>query len=458
MPHVRGPNLALRTRMAEAGWNGPALAAALQKVARESGFSVGYDRTTVAHWLSGTQPRHPGPQLLEEAFARRLGRPVSRAELGLRPAGPATGEDAETEPADALAGLRRLHARPHFGEASDETFHPPLFRIRLLPAPRTSPPSAPSAPPVPAVPPVAAAPPVAAVPPTRLAPVLRRSGPERVGARQVEAVREMTAFGARHYDGYGGAIARSPLLGYLRDHVLPWLTSSAGDLRHRELLVAASQLVRLVGRTYTDDNRHGEAQRHYRFAYRLAAEAQDGQAQAMALRDQSTQAGALGHQAYASRLAEAAAEHLPPDAAPGVRAFVLAQQAVAAARLRQSEEALRVLDAAQQWASRSAAEGGPHRYPEPALLYQAAQVHRSLRATELSLSYLRASLRARPAGEHRTIGVSLLQLAHLELDAGNIHQARRAYTSFRERHDVLRSPATALQLSRLEGRFARLGG
>ncbi|MFD7642101.1 hypothetical protein ACFV4P_15735 [Kitasatospora sp. NPDC059795] len=453
MPHVRGPNLALRACMSEAGWNGPALAAALQKVARESGFSVGYDRTTVAHWLSGTLPRHPGPQLLEEAFARRLGRPVSRAELGLPPAETATGEEADPEPADALAALRRLHARPHSGDSPDETFQPPLFRIRLLPAPRTSPPASPSA-----SPPASPASPAPTVPPTRFAPVLRRSGPERVGARQIEAVREMTAFGSRHYDGYGGAIARSPLLGYLRDHVLPWLTSPSGDLRHRELLVAASQLVRLVGRTYTDDNRHGEAQRHYRFAYRLAAEAQDGQAQAMALRDQSTQAGALGHQAYASRLADAAAAHLPSDAAPGVRAFVLAQQAVAAARLRQSDEALRHLEAAQQWASRSAAEGGPHRYPEPALLYQAAQVHRSLRATELSLSYLRASLRARPAGEHRTIGVSLLQLAHLELDAGNIHQARRAYTSFRERQDALRSPATSLQLSRLEGRFARLGG
>ncbi|WP_282203133.1 hypothetical protein [Kitasatospora fiedleri] len=178
----------------------------------------------------------------------------------------------------------------------------------------------------------------------------------------------------------------------------------------------------------------------------------------MALRDQSTQAGALGHQAYAARLADAAAEHLPPDAAPGVRAFVLAQRAVAAARLRQAAEALRHLEGAQQWAGRATAEGGPHRYPEPALLYQAAQVHRSLRSTDLSLSYLRASLRARPAGEHRTIGVSLLQLAHLELDAGNIHQARRAYTSFRERQDALRSPATTLQLSRLENRFARLGG
>lgn len=289
-------------------------------------------------------------------------------------------------------------------------------------------------------------------------PSMDRAGAERVGARQVEAVREMTAFAARHYDAYGGAIARGLLLGYLRDQVLPWLRSPAADLRHRELLSAASQLVRLVGRTYTDDNRHGEAQRHYRLAYRMAAEAQDGQAESMALRDQSTQAGALGHQAYASRLADAAAEHLPGAAAPGVRAFVLAQQAVAAARLRQAGEAMRRLDGAQQWAGRAASEGGPHRYPEPALLYQTAQVHQALRATESALSYLRASLRARPQGEHRTIGVSLLQLAHLELDAGNIHQARRAHATFRERHEALRSPATSLQLARLEGRFARLGG
>ncbi|WP_285732102.1 hypothetical protein [Kitasatospora phosalacinea] len=429
--------------MAEAGWNGPALAAALQKVARESGFSVGYDRTTVAHWLSGTQPRPPGPQLLEEAFARRLGRPVSRSELGLQSGDPVPAEGSEQESADALTGLRRLHSWPNSGEPQDETFQPPLFQIRVVPSPR------PAARPGPAG---------ESAPRPPLIPSVRRSGPERIGARQVEAVREMTAFGARHYDGYGGAIARGLLLGYLRDQVLPWAKSPAGGRWHAELLVAASQLVRLVGRTYTDDNRHGEAQRHYRLAYQLAAEAQDGPAQAMALRDQSTQAGALGHQAYAARLADAAAEHLPPDAAPGVRAFVLAQQAVAAARLRQSAQALKHLEAAQHWAARATAEGGPHRYPEPALLYQAAQVHRSLRATELSLSYLRASLRARPPGEHRTIGVSLLQLAHLELDAGNIHQARRAYASFRERQDALRSPATTLQLSRLEGRFARLGG
>ncbi|BAJ31769.1 MULTISPECIES: hypothetical protein [Kitasatospora] len=443
MTRTRGPNTALRGCMAEAGWNGPALAAALQKVARESGFSVGYDRTTVAHWLSGTQPRPPGPQLLQEAFARRLARPVSRGELGLNPADQELAEAPEQETADALTGLRRLHAWPHANEPQDETFQPPLFQIRMLPAPR---------------PPLRSGPGADSALRAPVAPTARRSGPERVGARHAEAVREMTAFGARHYDGYGGAVARSLLLGYLRDHVLPWAKSPANDQRHRELLVAASQLVRLVGRTYTDDNRHGEAQRHYRLAYQLATEAQDGPAQAMALRDQSTQAGALGHHAYAARLADGAAEHLPPDAAPGVRAFVLAQQAVAAARLRQAAEALKHLEAAQHWAGRSAVEGGPHRYPEPALLYQAAQVHRSLRATELSLSYLRASLRARPAGEHRTIGVSLLQLAHLELDSGNIHQARRAYTSFRERQDALRSPATTLQLTRLEGRFARLGG
>ncbi|MFJ1751818.1 hypothetical protein [Kitasatospora sp. NPDC088134] len=440
MPHVRGPNVALRACMADAGWNGPALASALQKVARESGFSVGYDRTTVAHWLSGTQPRPPGPQLLEEAFARRLGRPVSRSELGLLPVDPGPPEEPAPESADALAELGRLHARPGPPRPEEEGCRPPLFRIRVLPAPR---------PPVPGP-----ALPRPAAPHARTA----AAGGQRVGARQVEAVRETTAFGARHYDGYGGAVARSLLLGYLRDQVLPWLKSSASGPRHDELLSAAAQLVRLVGRTYTDDNRHGEAQRHYRFAYRLAAEAQDGPGQAMALRDQSTQAGALGHQAYAARLADAAAAHLPADAAPGVRAFVQAQQAVAAARLRQAAAALRHLEGAQHWAGRAAADGGPQQYPEPALLYQAAQVHRSLRSTELSLSYLRASLRARPPEEHRTIGVSLLQLAHLELDAGNIHQARRAYASFRERQDALRSPATALRLSRLEGRFARLGG
>ncbi|MFB7591284.1 hypothetical protein [Streptomyces sp. NPDC056169] len=428
MGRSRRPNLALRRMMGQAGWNGPALAAALRGIAGESGLSVGYDRTTVAHWLTGTQPRPPGPQLLEAAFSRRLGRAVLPHELGLPAGDGADAEDREAlddgSPYDAVA-LLHLETLPY--TKGEESIPPRLYELGRLPGH----PSGPAPTPLP-------------------------GRTERVGSRHIEAVDAVTRYGAQHYDAFGGAAARSLLTVYLRHQVMPWLRQPSTNEHHRALLSATSQLLRLVGRTHTDDNAHGHAQHHYRLAYLLATEASDSTAQAMALRDQSTQAGALGHHRYAAQLAEAATLCLPASAGPAVRAFALAQQAVSTARLNDATKARRELDGAQEQFALAAAEDRPDRYPEPALLYQSAQVHRVLGRPELALSHLRASLRARPVTEHRTIGVSLLQPAHLELDTGNVHAARHAYARYVERHHTNGSPATAVELARLRGRLSPL--
>ncbi|MFD7733960.1 hypothetical protein ACFV6F_26725 [Kitasatospora phosalacinea] len=447
MEHARGPNQFLRRHMAEAGWNGPALAAALLRVAGESGLRVRYDRTTVAHWLAGTQPRPPGPGLLTEAFTRRLGRPVAAAELGL---GPGPGREPGDEAPDSsdsgpgpVQDLLRIHRHPGTA-APAKAARPVLYRFHALPVPRPSHlpaprPSAPHPPHPGAV--------VTGSPPT---------GSGRIGPRHVQAVRELTAFGARHYDAHGGAPARSVLAAGLRDQALPWLKGSSGDRTHTELLTATAQLVRVVGWTYADDRQQGEAQRHHRLAYQLADEADDPIGRAMALRDQSALAGTLRHSHYAAELAAAALAHLPATAPPGVRAFVLAQHAVATARDDRTTPALRFLDQAQYLTARGHTDGGPAHYPEAALLYQAAQVHRALRDTQSALSALRASLRLRPPGEHRTIGLSLLELAHLELDTNDVHRARRTHAAYR---DLPPGPASGLahtRLVHLEARLARL--
>ncbi|MCX5389198.1 hypothetical protein [Streptomyces sp. NBC_00094] len=451
MARSRRPNLALRRTMGQAGWNGPALATALREIARESGLSVSYDRTTVAHWLAGTQPRPPGPQLLEAAFSRRLGRAVLPHEIGLPAGGRADAEDRDPlENGSPLDALALLHDEILRSEKGAETIQHRMYALGWLPDRRNRPaPTAPGSDASPTVPP---------------APVTGRGAgratpgrTERVGSRHIEAVNALSRYAAQHYDAFGGAAARSLLTACLRDQIMPWLRQPSTNGHHRALLSATSQLLRLLGRTHTDDNAHGHAQRHYRLAYLLAAEASDPIAQAMGLRDQSTQAGALGHHRYAAQLSEAATLCLPASAGPAVRAFALAQQAVSTARLNHAAKARRELDEAQEQFILAATEGGPDRYPEPALLYQSAQVHRVLGAPELALSHLRASLRARPVTEHRTIGVSLLQLAQLELDSGNIHAARLAYEKYLDRHHTNGSPATAVELARLRGRLSRLG-
>lgn len=412
--------------MAEAGWNGPALAAALRRIASESGVRVRYDRTTVAHWLTGTQPRPPGPRLLVEAFTRRLGRPVSAAELGLEVephrGPPGEGADGPGPVEDLLRVHRHSGAADPAGPA-----HPVLYQVRALPRPRRS--------------------------------RFGDGGPGpcsgRIGPRHVQALRELTAFGSRHYDAHGGAPARSVLAAALRDQALPWLKSSGSGRTHTELLAATAHLVRTLGWTYVDGQLPGEAQRHHRLAYQLADEADDPIGRAMALRDQSTLAGMLRHSRYAADLATAALAHLPGTAPPGVRAFVLAQHAVATARDGRPVPALRSLEQAQHLAARARTADDPAHYPEAALFYQAAQVHRALRDTDPALSALRASVRLRPDGEHRTLGLSLLELAHLELDTGDVHRARRTHAAYR---DLPVGPPSGLAHARLVRLEARLAG
>ncbi|MFD7730561.1 hypothetical protein ACFV6F_09285 [Kitasatospora phosalacinea] len=425
MEHVREPNPALRRHMAEAGWNGPALAAALLRVAVESGVQVRYDRTTVAHWLAGTQPRPPGPGLLVEAFTRRLGRPVSEDELGIG-AQQRKGADGEAVSApDPVRDLLRLH--PLSGAVDPgRAAHPVLYQVRALPGPR---------------------------PPRSDGPGADRPG--RIGPRHVRAVRELTAFGIRYYDAYGGAPARSVLAAGLREQALPWLRRSGNGRTHTELLVTTAQLVRVLGRTYADDRLPGEAQRHHQLAYQLADEADDPIGRAMALRDQSTLAGTLHNSRYAGALAAAALAALPADAPPGVRAFVLAQYAVAAAQEAGPVPALRSLEEARRLAARLQAENDPTGYPEPALLYQVAQVHRALHDPRAALRALRASLRIRPTGEYRTIGLSLLEVAHLELDTGDVHRARATRAAYL---DLPQGPASGLAHARLIRLEARLTG
>ncbi|MFE0423277.1 hypothetical protein [Streptomyces sp. NPDC058953] len=69
--------------LVEADWKGAELSRAVVALGVAQGLRLGYDRTSVAHWLSGSRPRPPVPELVAAALTRRLGRAVSAEETGL---------------------------------------------------------------------------------------------------------------------------------------------------------------------------------------------------------------------------------------------------------------------------------------------------------------------------------------------------------------------------------------
>ncbi|MGH3312942.1 MAG: helix-turn-helix domain-containing protein, partial [Streptomyces sp.] len=77
------PNAPLRLLLAETEWTQEAFARAIGRAAAEAGVRLGYDRTSVAHWLRGARPSPRVQGFIAEALSRRLGRPVTVTQLGM---------------------------------------------------------------------------------------------------------------------------------------------------------------------------------------------------------------------------------------------------------------------------------------------------------------------------------------------------------------------------------------
>ncbi|MYR62080.1 Tat pathway signal protein, partial [Streptomyces sp. SID625] len=88
---ARTRNTALAERLAEAGWSQTQAAAALVRVAVESGAREleAVSRSHIAMWIQGTRPSGQATRILRETLSRRLGRQLTLADLGL------AGEPAE---------------------------------------------------------------------------------------------------------------------------------------------------------------------------------------------------------------------------------------------------------------------------------------------------------------------------------------------------------------------------
>lgn len=77
-----GPNVQLGRLLAESGLSETQFIRAVNRLAAESGVPLRYDQPSVSQWLGGTTPRQVVRPFIVEVLARRLGRPVTPAELG----------------------------------------------------------------------------------------------------------------------------------------------------------------------------------------------------------------------------------------------------------------------------------------------------------------------------------------------------------------------------------------
>ncbi|MFE0458379.1 hypothetical protein ACFW1A_03840 [Kitasatospora sp. NPDC058965] len=436
---ARTPNRELAALLTQARWGNDQLARAVNRIGRETGLELTYDHSAVSHWLKGVRPRAAVRPVIAEAFARRLGRPVTSQQAGF---GTAPAHRVDGSARAGLAGLSDL-VRDDMDPSRRTMLAAGLYSAAML---------------VPGY--------------TELAHRLDSAREEvragrtvRVGESEVETVRAMTERIAAILDELGGGHARPMSAAFLANTVMPWLSADGTPQVKKAMLAAASDLVYLTGWMAMYERAHGLGQQYFTEALTLAQDGQDHVTYCRTLRGMALQAANLGYGPRALEYADAAAE-CAPAAGPRLTAFLRGQQAhgaalvhdqrLAFARLGQTEAALAKAD------GRNDAVGG---YDWAAYHFHVSSVLYALGDLPGSIQAMHQSNRVRPANERQgrlhangVLASRQWELGHVEAAANTWHAFLDDYTTLStargdEHFDGLRRNVAAQSTSRVVRRL-----
>ncbi|NEB74412.1 hypothetical protein G3I40_04075 [Streptomyces sp. SID14478] len=394
------------------------LAHAVNAIGARQGQNFRYDRTSVAHWLTGSCPQGPVPELVSQILSTRLNRLVTPAQTGLLP------QRATTAPPPRSADLVLLDLGT---TESDPARHAALLRApwvswrTLSTAPHD------------------------AVPAGRLP-----SGPRTLHDNDLALLDWYRGQFTQLFERYGSGGVFSALRAFITADAVSFLASRAPARSRRAAQRATAQLVHLLATASVDADRLGLAQRYHRVALSLADEAEDGDLRAIILRSMSNQARIVGYTADALHLAEASRAgdgHLTP----ATRAFLLTGQAAALATDDTREQpALSALDTAHRLLDENAADSDPYTgYSRAAYEHQRGEVLSLLGDQHQAAEAFAASLEHRPPAHRRSRGITACALASTQLRVGHIEAACASWTSALETLHVVYSPRLQHLLTRL---------
>ncbi|MET9324985.1 regulator [Streptomyces sp. NPDC003038] len=424
-PPERLANRILAGLISEAGFSHAELARRVTQLGREHGLDLRYDKTAVARWLRGQQPRGAAPALVAEVFTRCVGRSLSAQALGFEACVPVSAglEFAQTpeQAIEIASGLWR----------KDSGTSAVLRKIAFSPAGLVAPSrdwlvdraNEPVGRPDPATPAELHAPAQgkAAVP---VRGQNHRELGQPVTSGDIAALRSAGALFRTLDDTYGGGHARQALVSYLHHEAEPLLRGTYGPAMGRRLFAATADLTLLAGWTAYDIAAHGLAQRYFIQALRFAQAAGDRAYGAYVLATMSRQAVYLGHGREAVQLARVAQQ----GAGTGVPPVVQAMQHSAEARGHAVLGEVRACTASLLRAERalSTARPGddvPHWalfYDEGQLAAEFAHCHRDLHQYRACAQHAERSLRLQAPQYARSRLLCRIVLATARLGLGEL--------------------------------------
>ncbi|MBL1095400.1 transcriptional regulator [Streptomyces coffeae] len=421
---ARQPNERLQALIQEAACSNAGLARRVNMCGAEHGLDLRYDKTSVARWLRGQQPRGRAPGIIAEALGRKLGRTVTIDEIGM-----ANGKN--------LASGVGLQFSPTVVGAIEqvcELWRSDVGRRDFLSGST-----------------VAAS---ALVEPSRDwlitgadVQVARTAG-ARVGRSDVAAVRATTDALVELDHRYGSGHVRPVVVHYLNSVVSGLLAGSYRETVGRELFGAVSRLTELAGYMAVDTGQSGLAQRYYIQALRLAQAAGDrGYGGYVLAASMSHLAAQLGNPREIAQLAKAAQEGSRGQVPPRAEAMFLAAEARGHALLgdaRSSQAAGgRALDAMERADGSGGASGDDpvwiQHFDRAYLSDELAHCHRDLGQAESARRRAEEALEGHPEGRVRRRAIGLLLLATAHVQEREVEQACQIGTQAVDLLGALRS-------------------
>ncbi|GHJ43785.1 Tat pathway signal protein [Catellatospora sp. TT07R-123] len=428
------PNDQLLLLIAQAGVSYEALARSVRQIAAENGDNaLRANKSAVAHWVSGTRPQPRTARYLAEALSRRLARPLTPADLGLR-----SGDEPIYDPAslsnDPVAAVA------HLGRADVDRrtlISGSAYSVAALLLPLQQPDLA------------------------ARADAARTRTTVAVGQGEIDAVRQMTAAFNAADERLGGGHARSAVVEYLTTDVTAYLRGSfATDTLRRSMFAAAAQLSYLAGWKAHDLGLPGLAQRYYLHSYQLAAEADPYAHAAYGLRILAHQAMDLGRHEHCVDLADAALDRVKGRVDPDTESLFWLTAARAHATAGDRRQALAALtaagrllertrgDAAPEWASL----GGP---AEARLANQSGKALQAMGDLKAAEEQLRRSARCwNPTTHPRIHALTMADLAEIQCAQGNVEAACQTWNTALDGMTGIHSARTRDAVSSMRARLA----
>ncbi|ARZ68412.1 transcriptional regulator [Streptomyces albireticuli] len=404
----------------------------------EHGLDLRYDKTSVARWLRGQQPRGRAPAIIAEALGRKLGRTVTIDEIGM-----ANGKN--------LASGVGLQFSPTVLGAIEQVCE--LWRSDVGRRDFLSGTSVASS---------------ALVEPSRDwlitgadAQVARNAG-ARVGASDVDAVKATTDALVELDHRYGSGHVRPVVVHYLNSVVSGLLAGSYRESVGRELFAAVARLTELAGYMAVDTGQPGLAQRYYIQALRLAQAAGDrGYGGYVLAASMSHLAASLGNPREIAQLAKAAQEGARGQVTPRAEAMFCAAEARGHALLGDARSfqivAARALGKLEQ--AENTAESGDdptwiRHFDHAYLADELAHCHRDLGQPEQARRHAEDALAGHPEGRVRRRAIGLLLLATAQVQQRDVDEACSTGTRALELLGTLRSNRGAEYLDDFQQRLA----